>query len=856
VEKVKNSCLSIKRKDTVIATLLLFTITIGIIANMVSSGLTYGESGTEIVILNPLTGDGDFIYSAENGTVGTRFNATAWIYNVSNMFAFQVRLYVDDSLLNITNAWLPTWDSNYIFAGQTTIQPTPAFYDEDSDGIIESVLVGDSLLFGDPVTGNGLLAIIELEIIYTPSTGSVSCNLNINNEDTYALDSELNIIPTLKTSGYYEYIGAPAPPQADFTYSPLNPLIDETVTFDASSSTPNGGSIIAYLWDFGDGSPLLNTTDPIVTHIYTVAGDYTVTLTVFDDQGLNDTTSKTITVSKAPQIPKLKVEPSTYVVTQEGQIFNISITIADLSSSLRAIGAQFRLVYDSTYLQVLNAFEGPFFPLFPQRPDPPYTVFVWYDEVDDPIYGSHVLVLDILYPNDTGDWPGPFPEGDGVITTITFNVSTGFMGKLPLNFYIADNETVLVNDTPDYIPVQVTNGTVYSYYNVTITEQPKSTYIHGESVYMKFTIQYWDGSYYTTDNFNSIRVKVFNGTDFIDEILLDSEDFNPTTNEWTVEFVPWDTPLGAYQLAIKAYDIVDSAGVSGPMVDVWSSSFNITEIPTLGYETLNVELDVGSIHFPGETAEFYILTSLMGMPINVRTITAMLYYGNQQLDLTADIENIAMGVYRILYTLPITIDAGTYTLVIEANYTNPYIKAYGSGIASFQVSSTLNGWGDLLADIEDEIITIIIPNLAEIKANLTDIKATVVSINGTVATINTTMGYVYAYATDINATISGLIVNSKGEILAKIETALGNVTATLKEIDGKITKIDGSTATIETTVGEIKVSLDTIKDLTSGAKGAAEGAASTSSTTLYATSTLSVIAIIIGILILLILRKE
>jgi hypothetical protein len=797
VENVKNPRLSVKRKETVIATMLLLSVMLTTIAKLTPIGYAYGEEGTEIAVINPSTGNLNFTYSTSTATIGTRFNATVWLYNVSNLWAYQVRLDVNDTLLNITYAWLPTWDSNWIFTGQSTVQPAPAYYDNDGDGVVESVLVGDSILVGDPVTGDGLLAIIELEIIYVPPENvTVTCNLDINNEDTYLLNENLSKIETIKTNGYYKFLG-PQPP---------------------------------------------------------------------------------------PPMPSITIQPSTYIITQ--RIFNVSVAVSGLSADLRVIGAQFRLLYNSTYLQILNVIEGPFFPSFPQKPDPPYTLFTWFDEPDDPLYGSHVVVLDILYPNDTGDYPGPFPEGEGIITTITFNVTETFEEPIPLNFYVADNQTALANDTPDYVPVHAINGTLYLYYDIDITQQPKPTYVHGEKASMKFTIQYWDGSYYTAEDLGSIRVKLFNGNDFVDETMLDQADFNPATNEWTAEFVvPWDAPLGTtYQLVISAYDIVNKAGVSGPVIDVWSSPFNLTEIPTLGYETLNVELDVGSIHFPGETAEFYILTSLIGMPVNVRTITATLYYGNQQLDLTADIENIAMGVYRILYTLPVTTDAGTYTLVVEANYTNPYIKAYGSGMTSFQVSSTLNAWGDLLANIEDEIITIIIPNLAEIKANLTDIKATIVSIKGTVATINTTLGYVYAYVEDINATvvsinstvatvdtmlgyvyayvedinatISKLIVGSKGEILAKIETVLGNVTATLKEIDGKITKIEGSTATIETTVGEIKVSLDTIKDLTSGAKGAAEGAASTSSTTLYTTSTLSVIAVIIGILILLILRKE
>jgi len=57
-----------------------------------------------------------------------------------------------------------------------------------------------------------------------------------------------------------------------------------TVTFDASGSyDPDAdGSIVSYSWDFGDGS---TSTGMKTSHIFTSAGEYTVTLTVTDDHG-------------------------------------------------------------------------------------------------------------------------------------------------------------------------------------------------------------------------------------------------------------------------------------------------------------------------------------------------------------------------------------------------------------------------------------------------------------------------------------------------------------------------------------------------------------------------------------------
>jgi PKD repeat protein len=88
-------------------------------------------------------------------------------------------------------------------------------------------------------------------------------------------------------------------PTADFVYSPSFPIAGETVTFNASSSSPNGGFIVNYTWDFGDGTQL-NTSDPIATHTYAAHGDFMVTLTVIDNYGLSGSVSKTIRIRDYP----------------------------------------------------------------------------------------------------------------------------------------------------------------------------------------------------------------------------------------------------------------------------------------------------------------------------------------------------------------------------------------------------------------------------------------------------------------------------------------------------------------------------------------------------------------------------
>ncbi|WP_055392973.1 PKD domain-containing protein [Flagellimonas eckloniae] len=66
------------------------------------------------------------------------------------------------------------------------------------------------------------------------------------------------------------------------------------VSFTGSSSTDDV-AVTGYSWDFGDGN---GSTDADPTHTYTIAGNYTATLTVTDAGGLTDMATVDITVNE------------------------------------------------------------------------------------------------------------------------------------------------------------------------------------------------------------------------------------------------------------------------------------------------------------------------------------------------------------------------------------------------------------------------------------------------------------------------------------------------------------------------------------------------------------------------------
>jgi len=124
----------------------------------------------------------------------------------------------------------------------------------------------------------------------------------------YTLHVTAHSSPTTKSTTQTTFTvenSAGYPPQASFAYWPAAPYENQTVTFDASSSTAEGfnDTIIRYEWDFGDATPKVikegtytNPPDPTVTHKYINTGQYPITLNVTDNEGLWSTTTKPITI--------------------------------------------------------------------------------------------------------------------------------------------------------------------------------------------------------------------------------------------------------------------------------------------------------------------------------------------------------------------------------------------------------------------------------------------------------------------------------------------------------------------------------------------------------------------------------
>jgi len=84
-----------------------------------------------------------------------------------------------------------------------------------------------------------------------------------------------------------------APPTAN-AGSSQSGSVNGAVTFSGSGTAYNGATITSYGWTFGDGT---SASGQSVSHTYTNAGSYTVTLTVIDSLGASGSASTTATIT-------------------------------------------------------------------------------------------------------------------------------------------------------------------------------------------------------------------------------------------------------------------------------------------------------------------------------------------------------------------------------------------------------------------------------------------------------------------------------------------------------------------------------------------------------------------------------
>ncbi|MCZ8235884.1 MAG: carboxypeptidase regulatory-like domain-containing protein [Inhella sp.] len=153
-------------------------------------------------------------------------------------------------------------------------------------------------------------------LLATSSTASVTLTLGVHNL-TLLLKNELCTTQASVTVNV-EAASVNLPPLASFTTSQS----DLTLNVTSTSSDPDG-TIVAYQYQFGDGS---TASSPNAARTYPSAGTYTVTLKVTDDRGSTAVSSKQVTMQASdPGRLQSGVSKPFSLAEKAEMVFNIDV---------------------------------------------------------------------------------------------------------------------------------------------------------------------------------------------------------------------------------------------------------------------------------------------------------------------------------------------------------------------------------------------------------------------------------------------------------------------------------------------------------------------------------------------------
>jgi hypothetical protein len=156
--------------------------------------------------------------------------------------------------------------------------------------------------------------------------------------------------------------------------------------------------------------------------------------------------------------PTMWVEPESYTAKMLNETIDIDIKVDNLHASLmKPVAVQFRLMFNSTLLEVEDVTEGPLI----KEAGPTY--FIYFVEYDDPIFGSNTVVGTLLLPeNETGQYDY-YANGTGTIATVTFKsvYQHGGLENPPLACNLTLTNTLILDENMEDINHTIENWGTY-----------------------------------------------------------------------------------------------------------------------------------------------------------------------------------------------------------------------------------------------------------------------------------------------------------------------------------------------------------------------------------------------------------
>ena len=226
------------------------------------------------------------------------------------------------------------------------------------DPVAGYIMLTNNLVEDVTASGDGKLVSLDFEVVETGES-------DIEIRDSLLWDGDLNSIDHTATDGFF-YTTKPV---VSFTWTPSNPWIEETTTFNATYDPATGkgsydpdnwidptpGALVDFTWDFGDGTIVSSGASPTVTHEY--AGQrfeaYAVTLTVTDDDGAVWSKTQPLRIWRDVVLVDLWFDETWYLDRDDSELGNgqnvlLIITATNMGTQTEAFDVYLTVVHDET----------------------------------------------------------------------------------------------------------------------------------------------------------------------------------------------------------------------------------------------------------------------------------------------------------------------------------------------------------------------------------------------------------------------------------------------------------------------------------------------------------------------------
>jgi hypothetical protein len=254
------------------------------------------------------------------------------------------------------------------------------------------------------------------------------------------------------------------------------------------------------------------------------------------------TLNGTYTLNWSPPVmtPFFSVDPPTYTASNVGEVFNISVKVNSLDPGWEAVGFEFKLGYNSTILQVLNVWEGPWLPSYGAAPNQGTSL-------TQLVNLTYIQLRIVVNPDVNGTLHPPWPQGSGAVAIIQFNATMQalFPNALtcPLHLYDTRIEDTLGNAVNQ-------TASVDGFYKITVLQitvgTDRTIYHVGEQILVQGNLTYYGSPVPQV----SVTMEVQN---LKNDTVVTAAPFTDTQGTYNSTFVLTDlTELGNYTVHVNS----------------------------------------------------------------------------------------------------------------------------------------------------------------------------------------------------------------------------------------------------------------------------------------------------------------